>query len=172
MSKLTALALLGFGLVVGPLLAPAFGTVPPQSKIGVVDLEKTMTQTAAGKRAMDALTAAQKASQDALDKKKQAFLSANQELEKQQSVLKPDALQQKRDELQQQYIELGELAAKLERDLAAENAKATKTVLAQAEPIIKDIAKAEGCTLIVDARELVWVDPSLDLTDTLDAKMK
>ncbi len=42
----------------------------------------------------------------------------------------------------------------------------------QAEPIIKELAQAESCTLIVDARELVWIDPATDLTDRLNVKMK
>nr|HEX4315492.1 OmpH family outer membrane protein [Kofleriaceae bacterium] len=172
MNRFAAIALIGLGLVVAPLVVPALGAVPAQPKIGVVDLEKMLTDTPAGKRNMDQLQASQKAKQAELDKKKQAVMAANQELQKQQAVLKPEALQKKRDELQQAYIELGQLASKLEHELSDANAQATKAVLVQAEPLIKDLAKAEGCTLIVDARELVWVDPSLDLTDKLDAKMK
>ena len=43
-----------------------------------------------------------------------------------------------------------------------------RNLLKQAEPIIKDIAKSEGVTLILDAREVIWFDPAMDLTRVLN----
>jgi Skp family chaperone for outer membrane proteins len=158
--------------VVGPLVVPAFASVPQQVKVGVVDFEKTMAETPAGKRGAAAFEATRKTKQDELDKRKQEFLAANADFQRQQSVLAPDVAAQKRDELGKAYAELGRLAAQLERDLAAANQKVVVDLMKQADPIIKQLAHAEGCTLVVDARELVWVDPSLDLTARLNAQMK
>jgi outer membrane protein len=173
MNRYVALGALGVGLMMSPLFLDfASSAVPQQPKIGVIDIEKTLQETPAGKRANENFEKTRKAKQDELDKKKQEFLKANDDLQKQASVLKPDVLQKKKDELEKQYAELGKLAATLERDLAVENAKLTQELLKQAEPIVKDIAKSEGVTLILDVREVVWFDPTMDLTDKLNAKMK
>jgi Skp family chaperone for outer membrane proteins len=160
------------GLIVSPLVVPAFASVPQQVKVGVVDFEKTMAETPAGKRAAAAFDTIRKAKQDELDKRKKDFLAANQAFQQQQSVMTPDAAQKKREELANAYAELGRLAAQLEHDLAAENQKVVIDLMKQADPLIKELARTEGCTLIVDARDLVWVDPSLDLTARLNAQMK
>jgi outer membrane protein len=171
MNRYLALGLLGAGLMVSPLMSVATSAVPQQPKIGVIDIEKTLSDTPAGKRAAASFQKIQKDKQAELDKKKKEFLTANQDFEKQKSVLKPDVAAQKQAELEKAYGELGKLAATLERDLAVENQKLTTDLLKKAEPIIKDIAKAEGVTLILDARDVVWSDPTMDLTDKLNAKM-
>jgi len=173
MKRYFALGVLGVGLMVSPLLVSIGNSaVPQQPKIAVIDIEKTLAETPAGKRAAASFEKTQKTKQDELDKKKKEFLAANQDLEKQKSVLKPEVLQKKQEDLEKQYAELGKLAATLERDLAVENAKLTQELLKQAEPIIKDIAKSEGVSLILDAREVVWFDPSMDVTAKLNAQMK
>jgi len=172
MNRFLALGLLGAGLMVSPLLSVATSAVPQQPKIGVIDIEKTLSDTPAGKRAAASFQKTQKDKQGELDKKKKEFLTANQDFEKQKSVLKPDVAQQKQADLEKAYAELGKLAATLERDLAVENAKLTQDLLKQAEPIIKEIAKAEGVQLIFEREALVWWDPSVDLTSQLITKMK
>jgi outer membrane protein len=172
MNRITALLVVAGALIVSPWIVAARASVPQQVKVGVVDFEKTMDQTPAGKRANAALKASQAQKQAEFDKHKADFLAQNKTFEQQKSVLAPADLQQKEEELEKAYAELGKLAAQLERDLAAENSKAAQDLMKQAEPIIKQLAISESCTLVVDARELVWVDPALDLTDRLDAQMK
>jgi outer membrane protein len=172
MTRFQALFLIAAALLVSPLLLPARAGVPQQVKVGVVDFEKTMLTTPAGKRAGAQVLAAKKAKQDAFDKRKNDFLAKNKAFDATKATLKPDDAQKQQAVLMQEYGELGKLAQTLERDLADENAKAVEALMQQAEPIIKQLAQAEGCTLIVDARELVWIDPALDLTERLDAQMK
>ena len=87
-------------------------------------------------------------------------------------MLKPEVLQQRKDELAKQYAELGQLAQKLEQSLAQEGQQMTSALLKQADPIIKDIAKSEGVQLIIDSKQVIWFDPTMDLTDKLNARMK
>jgi outer membrane protein len=172
MNRVTALLVVAAALIVSPWILPARASVPQQVKVGVVDFEKTMDQTPAGQRANAALKASQAQKQAQFDKQKADFLAQNKTFEQQRSVLAPAQLQQQQEAIEQAYAELGRLAAQLERDLSTENTKVVQDLMRQAEPIIKQLAVSEGCTLIVDARELVWVDPALDLTDRLDAQMK
>jgi Skp family chaperone for outer membrane proteins len=167
------LGVLGLGLMVSPLFVQvASGTVPQQPKIGSIDVQRTFAESAAGKRTNAAFEKTRKDKQADLDKKKDEFVKAKSDLEKQASVLKPEVLAQKKQELEKQLMALQEFANKLDRDLAVEEQKALDGLLAQAEPIIKDIAIAEGVQLIVDTKGVVWSDPAMDLTDKLIAKMK
>jgi Skp family chaperone for outer membrane proteins len=61
---------------------------------------------------------------------------------------------------------------KLERDLAGERTKLIQDLLKQAGPKIEQIAKAEGVNLIIDREAVVFADPSIDLTQKLNAEMK
>jgi Skp family chaperone for outer membrane proteins len=173
MNRFTALACLGLGLMVSPLFGRfADSSVPATPRIGAIDIERTLSETPAGKRANATFDAKRKAKQGELDKKKEEFMKSEADLQKQASVLKPEVLQQRKDELAKAYAELGQLAQKLEQNLAQEGQQMTAELLKQADPIIKDIAKTEGVQLIVDSKQVIWFDPAMDLTDKLDAKMK
>jgi outer membrane protein len=173
MNRYTALGCLGLGLMMSPLLGRfADSAVPATPRIGAIDIERTLSETPAGKRANATFDAKRKAKQGELDAKKQDFMKAEADLQKQASVLKPEVLQQRKDDLAKQYAELGQLAQKLEQSLAADGQQMTAALLKQADPIIKTIAQSEGVQLIVDSKQVIWFDPTMDLTDKLNAQMK
>ena len=145
---------------------------PPVTKLGVIDLEKTLYETPAGKRASDAFDKTRKTKQAELDKKQKDLQKAAAELDKQAAVLKPDVLAQKKGALEKQFVELQQVYVKLERDLAGERTKLLQDVLKQAEPIIDSLARSEGVNIVLDRSAVLWVDPAVDLTDKLNAKMK
>jgi outer membrane protein len=159
--------------MVSPLLGqPAGGAVPANPKIGLIDIDNTLTTTPAGKRANDEFEKTRKAKQAELDKHKDELKRAEADLEKQKAVLKPDVFQAKYEDLQKQAVALQETYMKLERELAESRTKLIQDLLKQASPKIEAIAKAEGVSLIVDREAVVWADPAIDLTPKLNAQMK
>ncbi|HEY0251923.1 MAG TPA: OmpH family outer membrane protein [Kofleriaceae bacterium] len=146
--------------------------VPAQPKIGVIDLDNTLSTTPAGKRANESFEKTRKTKQTELDKKQDDLKRAAADLEKQKSVLKPDAYQAKREELEKKFMELQGTLQKLEKDLAAERQGLMQSLLKQAQPLVEKLAKAEGVTIIVDRQSVVWADPAADLTQKLNADMK
>ena len=172
MNRFFALGCLGVGLMVSPLLGRfADSAVPANPKIGVIDIERTLSETPSGKKANVAFEATRKAKQAELDKDQADFKKADLDLEKQQAVLKPEVLAQRKQDLEKMYVALGQKAAKLEKDLATERAKLMQDVLKKAEPLIADVAKSEGVQLIIEQSAIVWADPTVDLTAKLEAKM-
>lgn len=171
MNRYAALGCLGLGLMLSPLLGAATGAVPV-AKVGVIDVERTLYETPAGKRANEQFDKTRKDKQSELDKRQTELKKLDADLGKQASVLKPEVLQQKRAELEKKFVELQQLYVKLERDLAGERTKLVQELLKKATPIVAEIAKAEGVTLIVDRNAVVWSDPSVDLTEKLNARMK
>jgi outer membrane protein len=173
MKRYLALGTLGLGLMVSPLLSGLAGSaVPANPKIGVINIEQTLSSTPAGKRANDAFEKTRKAKQAELDKRQDALKKADADLQKQKAILKPDAFAQKAAELEKQFVDLQQTYVKLERELAADRTKLIQGLLKQAEPLIAKIAKAEGVHLIVDESATVWADPTVDLTAKLNAEMK
>ncbi len=172
MKRYAALGFLGLGLMVSPLLQMAQSAVPANPKIGVIDIEQTLTTTPAGKRANDSFEKTRKSKQAELDKKQTELKKSATDLEKQQSVLKPEVFATKRDELEKKFVELQQTYMKLEKELAADRTKLIQDLLKQAEPKIAKIAKAEGVNLIIDQSATIWADDSVDLTAKLNAEMK
>ncbi len=173
MNRYLALGCLGVGLMVSPLLSGLAGSAVPASvKIGVIDIDNTLSTTPAGKRANDQFEKARKAKQAELDKQQQDLKRAEADLDKQKQVMKPEAFQAKREELEKKFVELQQTYVKLEKDLAGERTKLIQDLLKQAGPKIEAIAKSEGVSLIVDREAVVWADPAIDLTPKLNAEMK
>jgi len=172
MNRFGALACVGLGLMVSPLLAGMATSAVPAPKIGVIDLDATLSTTPAGKRANDAFEKTRKTKQTELDKKQEELKKADADLDKQKSVLKPEVYAQKRGELEKKFIELQQVYVKLERSLAEERTKLIQDLLKLASPKIEAIAKAEGVNIILDREAVVWADKSVDLTAKLNAEMK
>lgn len=172
MNRFLALGCLGLGLMVSPLLAGLATSAVPAPKIGVIDIDSTLTTTPAGKRANDKFDKIRKAKQSELDKKMNELKKADADLDKQKAILKPDVYAQKRRELEQRLVQVQETYVKLERSLAEERAKLIQDLLKQASPKIEALAKAEGVNIIVDREAIVWADKSVDLTPKLNAQMK
>jgi outer membrane protein len=171
MNRYFALGCLGLGLMVSPLLGVATSAVPAP-KIGVIDLDNTLSNTPAGKRANDAFEKTRKGKQADLDKQQNDLKQAEADLEKQKAVLKPDVFEQKRQDLEKKFVALQQTYVKLERDLAGERTKLIQDLLKQAGPKIEAVAKAEGCNIVVDREAVVYASPDVDLTSKLNDLMK
>lgn len=173
MNRYTALGALGLGLMVSPLLGRfAVGAVPAAPRIGVIDMDRTLSETPAGKRASDQFDKMRKAKQTELDKQQAELKKKDADLAKQAGILKADVLKAKKDELEKQFVELQQTYVKLERDLASARTQLIQDLLKQAQPLIKEIATSEGVNVIFDQSAVVWIDPAVDLTAKLAARMK
>ena len=172
MNRFLALGCLGLGLMVSPLLGKIGNSaVPAAPKVGIIDIENTLSTTPAGKRANDAFEKTRKTKQGLLDKQQEELKKADADLEKQKAVLKPDVYKAKSEELQKKFVDLQQTYVKLERELAGDRTKLIQELLKQAEPQIAKIAKAEGVSIIIDQSATVWADPAVDLTKQLNAQM-
>ncbi len=173
MNKSTAVVILGICLVAaGIMRADAAGGAP--AKIAYVDLQKTLNETAAGKQARKKLEADKAKKQKALDKDQQDLQKMAAELDKQRVVLKPDVLRQREKELQEKYVKLQETYLKLQQDLAKMEAQLVNDIFLKASPVIKEIAQAQGYTMVLEKNEsaVLWADAALDITAEVNKKVK
>src|SRR5687767_8978602 len=125
------LALCGAALLAVPIASELFDFGGSRSaeagstttKVAVIDLERTLYETPAGKRADEKFEKARKKKQGELDKKQKELQKYAAELDKQATVLKPEVLKEKKAELEKKFVELQQLYVKLEKDLGSERAK-------------------------------------------------
>jgi outer membrane protein len=173
MHRSIAIAILGVSLIVlGLVRADAAGPAVP--KLAYVDLQRTLHETNAGKQARDKLEKEKQKKQQELDKRQQELQKSAQELDKQRQVLKPDVLKQRERELQEKYVKLQETYMKLQQELAQEEAKLVREIFAKAAPVIQQIAKSKGYTMVLEKNEsaVLFADPSLDITAEVNKLIK
>jgi outer membrane protein len=180
MNRHTAIAILGVAFVVGGMITAYAGpgATPPAAakppKIGYVDLQRSLNETAAGKRAKGKLEGDKKKKQGELDKKQKELQGFAAELDKQRAVLKPDVLRQREKELQEKYVQLQERYFQLQQELAKQEATLVRDIFGKAAPIIQEIAKRDGYTMILEKNEgaVLWADGGLDITSEVNKKLQ
>jgi outer membrane protein len=159
-------------VVLGVMRADA--AAPTSHKIAYVDLQRTLNETPAGKKAKKKLEDDKTKKQAALKKKEKELTSFAAELDKQRAVLKPDVLRQREQELQQKYVALQELYMQLQQDLAKQEAQLVREIFAKAGPVIEQIAKKDGYTLILEKNEsaVLFAADGMDITAQVNAQVK
>lgn len=147
---------------------------PTGQKIAYVDLQRTLNETGPGKKAKKKLEDDKAKKQAELKKKEKELTAFAAELEKQRTVLKPDVIKQREQELQQKYVGLQELYMQLQQDLAKQEAGLVRDIFAKAGPIIEQIAKKEGYTLILEKNEsaVLFAADGMDITAQVNAQLK
>lgn len=174
MNRSLAIAFLGVAVVVGGVITANAGPGAPAKppKIGYVDLQRSLNETGAGKRAKGKLEADKKKKQGELDKKQKELQGFAAELDKQRAVLKPDVLRQREKELQEKYVNLQERYFQLQQDLAKQEAQLVREIFGKAQPVIQEIAKRDGYTMILEKNEgaVLWADGG-DITTEVNKKL-
>jgi Skp family chaperone for outer membrane proteins len=122
----------------------ASAAVPANPKIGVIDIDQTLSQTPAGKRANDAFEKTRKQKQADLDKKQEELKKEDADLQKQSTVLKAEGSSRiSARRCRRSSSTCSRTYVKLERDLAQERTKLIQIAEA-GRALVKEIAKAEG----------------------------
>lgn len=175
MHRSLAIATLGLCFVVGGFLrADAASPSAASTKVGYVDLQRTLNETAAGKKAKKRLEGDKKKKQRALDRQQKELQKFAAELDKQRVVLKPDVLRQRERELQEKYVKLQEVYLQLQQDLAKQEAQLVQEIFGKAAPVIQEIAKRRGYDMILEKNEsaVLWGQNALDITDEVNRRIK
>jgi outer membrane protein len=168
-----AIAFLGVAILAGGVMRADAAGPTVAVKIGYVDLQRTLNETGSGKKAKAKLEGDKKKKQGELDKKQKELQAFAAELEKQRVVLKPDVLRQREKELQEKYVALQERYFQLQQELAKSEALLVREIFGKAGPVIQEIAKRDGYTIIIEKNEgaVLWGAPALDLTAEVNKRL-
>ncbi|HUL60430.1 MAG TPA: OmpH family outer membrane protein [Anaeromyxobacteraceae bacterium] len=141
-------------------------------KLGFVDIKRAMNEVDEGKAAKAQLKKDFDEKQKVIDEKQEELKRLKADLDKQAVLMSDQAKQAKQAELDRKVMETQQLFMQLQKDLSEREQKATGGIVEKMGVIIREIAAAEGLTMVFekDGSGLLYADLTLDLTNELIRK--
>lgn len=142
------------------------GTAEAQKlRIGVVNMQRAVSETAEGKKAEADLKKLKKKLEDELNRKLKEFYQEQAKLQKAMSILKDDEKRKRMAESQKKYQDLQKRYMQAERELMASKAKVMRRISVKLGKVIERIAKKEKYDYIFANAAVLWAPSHVDLTN-------
>lgn len=152
-----------------PQAAPAQPRQPagplPAPVIAVVDVDKIRESATAAKSVRDQLTKQQSTYQDDIAKQENDLRNAEQELNKQRTVLAPEAFAQRRQQFEQRVAEFQRQVQARRRQLDEAYKNSMVQVNKVVVDVIQEVAVARGATLMLPRSQIILSAPNMEVTD-------
>ncbi|HTN53119.1 MAG TPA: OmpH family outer membrane protein [Anaeromyxobacter sp.] len=142
------------------------------TKLGYVDLQRALREVDEGRVATQTLQKDKDEKQHQLDAKKDEFEKLKNDFERQATVMSEQAKKDKAGELDRKAGELQQLFMALQKSIAEGEEKAMRGIIDRMQGIAKEIAEADGFTMVLEKNSsgIFYAPPSLDLTNELVRK--
>lgn len=155
-SLLSLVAVLGF----------SFSSFAAEFKVGVVNLQKAIQTTAAGKKAKTELEADFEKKKKELQKKEGDLKKMQEDIEKKKSVLSEEVLAKKQDEFREEMMKFQQVVAKNQGEIQKKEQELTQPILEKMKKIVDKVSKDKGYAMVLENTAMVlFVEPAHDLTD-------
>jgi outer membrane protein len=150
------------GLVATAPVGDARADVPSIKKIAMVDMQRVLNETTAGKRARKELESSSKTKQGKLDKKRKKLEGEAAKLQE----MSGQQLAAAQEKLQRDSMELQSMLYALEQELGEQHNQLLMKMYTNAQSIVGGIAKEEGLDLVLvrDQMTVIFTKDSLDIT--------
>jgi outer membrane protein len=133
-------------------------------KIAVVNVQSIMKDSAAAKSIREQLESKQKAYQADISKQEDALQKSKQELDKQQAALSKEAFAEKVKDFQGKVTDMQKQVQSKKMTLDAAYEQSIGQIQKTVGEIIADMSKEKGFQVAVPSGQLLFADPSLDIT--------
>lgn len=135
-------------------------------KIGYVDMQKAIQETAAGKKAKKELEDEFNKKKKEFEKKEAEIKKTAEDFEKRSMAMNEDARMKKQAEIQGEMRKYQETAAKAQMDIQKKEHDLTQPIVSKLRSILEDIAKKEDYSMVFEKTEnsVMWAKKELDLT--------
>jgi outer membrane protein len=144
-------------------LYPAIGSA--QVKIGFIDVQRAITESAAGKRAKEKFQSQVKKAEVDLLKEKTELERLKTELDKKGPLLKDDERRNLEGDLQRRYVNYQRSMSDQQQELRQKEGEMTADILKDLEKIVNEVGKAEKFTLILERSQILYSDQGIDITN-------
>lgn len=154
----------------GPAAAPTAGTAAGGSlRIAVIDTEKILLSSAAGKKAIAELKKAQEAKEAELKFKQQEIKELQDKMTQGRLSLAQDKLTEMQKELEDKEIALRRLSDDATRELNKKKDDLLGGIDEKVMPVINQIGHEQGYTMIFRKFEsgLIYADDAIDITPSV-----
>jgi outer membrane protein len=137
------------------------------TRVGVVDLQKVLVETEAGKKVRESLTTFMKNRQAVIELEEKELKRMEDDLIKQASVLTASARKEREDHLRRRMFEYQQKAAELNREVQDKQKEVLEGFREQAETVVAKVASQLGLQVVMEKGRggpTVYNDASLDIT--------
>ena len=136
-------------------------------KIGIVDLQRALNESAAGKKAKDQFKGEFDKMQDSLKKEKDALDKLKDDLDKKSVVLKDDQRKAMMDDFDRRRTDLRRKLEDSDAALRKKDQELTGSILKDLAVVIQEIGEREGYTVILEnsSSSVLYGSKSIDITD-------
>jgi outer membrane protein len=156
---------LGAGVLVSASSPTAEAAVPEIKKIAVVDMQRVLNETKAGKAARKKLEGASKSKQAKLDKRRRKLEADQAKL----ANLKGQQLAAAQEKLQREAYELQNIYMTLQQELMNQEAKMLEDMFKNCQKLSAEMARdlSVDLVLVKDQATVLYTHTSVDLTGDL-----
>jgi len=151
-----------FGVVFLILFAlPAWAQ---QIKIGLIDVQRVLSESNAGKKARDRFQVQVKKAEADLLRQKQEMEKLKADMDKKGPLLKDDDRKNLEKELQRKYVNYQREMRDSQEELQQKEREMTGEILKELETVVSEVGKSEKFTLILERAQLLYSDQAVDIT--------
>jgi len=152
-------------LVVVVLLTAAYGA--DVAKIGVIDMQRVLETSSAGKAALSEIKQQRQEMESALQRKKEEIEQLRKQLERDAMVLSREKREEKEREGRIKINDIKTMQKRYVAELKQQEKKHLQRMQKAVYEIIERIGKKEGYLLIVNKAGVLYSPMSTDITDQL-----
>jgi outer membrane protein len=159
----------GVTLLVGGCAGPAGSQSGGRAggAIGVVEPQRVLSETDAGKKAMESLTAYAKSRQALVEADEKELRRMEEDFMKQASVLSAGAKKEREEQFRRRMMEAQQKAQQMNREVQEKQRDTMETFRGRIEKVVARLAQQMGLALVVEKGKgspTVYHDAALDIT--------
>lgn len=144
----------------------ASSSVFAQSKIGLIDMQKAIQSSAAGKKAKSELEAELEKKKKEIKKKEDDLKKMGEDLERKKAVLSEEVFAKKQGEFQEQMLKYREDANKMQMELQKKERDLTLPIVEKMKKVISKISKEKNLELVIENSPMVlYYETGMDITE-------
>ena len=142
--------------------------VAAEMKVGVMNVQKVLTSSVAGKAAKEKFDARMQELQSKFKAEEEDLVAMQKDIEKKSSAWSEETKQEKVREFQKKRRELQAKSEDARFELKQLQDKELAPILKALEKVVDGYASANGYTLILDAKNhVIYSDQTIDISDKL-----
>ena len=160
-------------LALGALAGGASAQTAAGTKIGVIEVQKIVQESAIGKESLARVQKVQQSKQDELGKRQKELRDMEQKIQDQGKALSEDAMEKLQKDYQAKALDLKRFQDDAQRELEESQRKELGDLEKRIMPVINEVAREQGYTLVFNKFNsglLYADDKSVDLTEAVITK--
>ena len=166
------LTLAAAAVAAGLVAAPAAVAQGTSTKIGVIEVQRIVQESAVGKESLARVQKVQQAKQEELSKRQKDLRDLEQKIGEQGKSLSEEAMEKLQKDYQSKAVDLKRFQDDAQRELEETQRKELGELEKRIMPVIDAVAKEQGYTLIFNKFQsgLLFAGEGTDLTESVITK--